>query len=150
MLDKATKLILALLLAFVCAQAGLSGRSDHSLSRFAGTWEGSVNDQPAVKLTLTAEGGKVDGTIIFYFQRLGKDGKWHVEGDDAPQALIAPRVDGNILTFEVPHHKKHGGTELGPNKKYRLEVIAANEARFREAGDPTDLPGRGLKLTHTR
>jgi hypothetical protein len=55
-------------------------------------------------------------------------------------------VDGNVLNFEVLHHKKHGGSELGPNRKYRLEAIGGDQARFREAGTPDDISGHGLKL----
>jgi hypothetical protein len=147
MWQKATKLILVSLMAFASAQPALYKGTDNPLSQFAGTWEGKMNDQPAVQITLTTDGGKVGGTIIFYFQRLGKDGKWHVEGDNRAQPLIGPQVDGNILTFEVLHHKTHGSSELGPNKKFRLEVTAEDEARLREAGDPTDVQGHGLKLT---
>jgi hypothetical protein len=140
------KLILALLIAFACARPALLAATDNPPSQFTGTWEGKMNDQPAVAITLATGGGKVGGTIVFYFQRLGKDGKWHVEGDNRAQPLIDPRIDGNILSFEVLHHKQHGSAELGPNKKFRLEVTGANEARLREAGKPDDMPGHGLKL----
>jgi hypothetical protein len=147
---KATKLIPVLLTAFACAQRALPGGTDNAVSQFTGTWEGRMNDQPALEIKLTTSGGKVDGTIVFYFQRLGIDGKWHVEGNARSQSLIEPQVEGNIVTFEVLHHKKHGGSELGANKKYRLEVTGADEARFREAGKPGDTPGGGLKLTRAR
>ena len=45
--------------------------------------------------------------------------------------LIAPKVEGNPLTFEVLHHKRHGSLEQGPNKKYRMEVTNPNEMFFR-------------------
>jgi hypothetical protein len=147
MWHEATKLILVSLMAFASAQPASSKGTNHSVSQFAGTWEGEMNGQPAVQVTLTTEGGRVGGTIVFYFQRLGKDGKWHVEGDNRAQPLIGPQVDGNILTFEVLHHKTHGSSELGPNKKYRLEVTAEDVARLREAGDSIDIQGHGLKLT---
>jgi hypothetical protein len=141
-----TKLILASLIAFACAHPVALAGADNTLSQFAGTWDGKMNDQPAVEITLATEGGKVGGTVVFYFQRLGKDGKWHVEGDNRAQPLINPQVEGNILSFEVRHHKEHGSVEFGPNKKFRLEVTGADEARFREAGKPDDIAGHGLKL----
>lgn len=106
-----------------------------------------MNDQPAVEVTVRSNGERVAGSITFYFQRLGADGKWHVEGDNQPQQMIDPKVEGGILTFEVLHHKRHGSQELGPNKKFRLELTGANEARLCQAGDAGDIPGSGLKLT---
>jgi hypothetical protein len=115
-------------------------------SPFAGAWEGSMNDQPALKLTIEDADGKLAGTMVFYFQRRGEDGKFHVvPNGDAAGAIISPQVEGKILTFEVQHHKKHGGSELGPNIKYSVELTGANEARLRQVGDPK--AGDGLKLT---
>jgi hypothetical protein len=115
-------------------------------SPFTGTWEGSMNDQPALKLTIEDTDGKLAGVMTFYFQRRGEDDKFHVvPNGDATGAIISPQADGKILTFEEQHHKKHGGTELGPNIKYSVELTGANEARLRQVGDPKD--GEGLKLT---
>jgi hypothetical protein len=138
---QATKLVLASLIALASAMS-----ADKPVSQFTGTWEGTMNGQPGVEITLAPDGGNIRGTIIFYFQRLGADGKWHVEGDNRPQPLIDPQMSGNTLNFEVLHHKKHGSGELGPNKKFRLEVTGANEARLREAGTQDDIPGHGLPL----
>jgi hypothetical protein len=134
----ANRFALAALAVFAYAQPA---------SQFTGTWEGQMNGQPGVQITLASESGKLGGTIVFYFQRLGSDGKWQVEGENRPQPLINPQMNGKILNFEVLHHKKHGGSELGPNKKFRLEVTGAKEARLREAGTPDDIPGHGLKMT---
>jgi hypothetical protein len=113
------------------------------VSPFVGTWEAKLNDQPAVELRIEEAGGKIAGVITFFFQRLGPDGKWHVEGKPARQPVIAPKVDGNFLTFEVLHHKRHGGPELGPNKGYRMELKGKDEMFFRNVEglkeDPTDL-----------
>ncbi len=114
-------------------------------SPFAGAWEGSMHDQPALKLTIEDANGKLTGTMVFYFQQRGEDGKFHVvPNGDAAGAIISPQVEGKILTFEVHHHKKHGGAELGPNIKYNVELTGANEARLRQVGDAK--AGEGLKL----
>jgi len=42
--------------------------------------------------------------------------------------LIAPKIEGRILTFEVIHHKRHGSSELGPNVRFRVELTGENEA----------------------
>jgi hypothetical protein len=112
-------------------------------SLFVGTWEAKLNDQPAVELTIEETGGKIAGVITFFFQRRDADGKWHIEGKPTRRPVIAPKVDGNFLTFEVLHHKRHGGPELGPNKNYRVEVTGKDEIFFRNVEalkeDPTDL-----------
>ena len=119
------------------------------VSPFVGTWEAKLNDQPAVELRIEEAGGKIAGVITFFFQRLGPDGKWHVEGKPARQPVIAPKVDGNFLTFEVLHHKRHGGPELGPNKKYRMELTGKDEMFFRNVEGLTEDP-KDLKLTRRK
>ena len=119
-------------------------------SPFAGTWEGKTHDQPSVKLTIEDAGGKVSGVVVFYFQLRGNDGKWHVASkQDAGGPMLAPQVEGKILTFEVTHHKSHGGSELGPNVKFRMELTGANEARLHMVEDQPDA-GPGLKLTRQK
>jgi hypothetical protein len=112
-------------------------------SPFVGTWEAKLNDQPAVELRIEEAGEKIAGIITFFFQRRGADDKWHVEGKPTRRPVIAPQVDGNFLTFEVLHHKHHGGPELGPNKRYRMELTGKEEMFFRNVEglkeDPTDL-----------
>ena len=143
---EATKSIPVFLMVLACVQGASFGTSDKPVSQFTGTWEGRTNGQPAVEITLTANGGRIAGTIAFYFQMLGKDGKWHVEGQAFRQPLIAPHVDGNAVTFEVLHYQKHGGSELGPNKTYRLEVKGVDEAQFIKSGNEANSQRRPLKL----
>ena len=46
----------------------------------AGIWEGKENELPAVELTLRNDNAQISGTIGFYFQTRGSDGKWHPDG----------------------------------------------------------------------
>jgi hypothetical protein len=113
-----------------------------------GTWEGKMNDLPAIELKINNSSGKVSGTLLFYFQeRTDPREPWHVTGGK-PALLLVPHVDGNILTFELQHHKCHDCTELGPNRKFRVELTEPNEARLWmwENQDPPKDPGLGLKL----
>lgn len=70
-------------------------------------------------------------------------------GDKTARPLIGPQVEGNILTFDCLHHKTHGSSELGPNKRFRFEVTGANEAYIQEAWDSSDAPRHRIRLTHT-
>jgi len=64
--------------------------------------------------------------------------------------LIAPKAEGNFLTFEVLHHKRHGDPELGPNKKFRMELTGKDEMSFRNVeGQPKEDPN-DLKLTRRK
>ena len=113
-----------------------------SKSPFAGTWEGPMNDQPAVELTIHEAAGTIDGTIGFYLQMRGEDGKWHAK-DKHTEPLLATQTHGNTLTFEVRHHKTHDSPEFGPNVKFVMELTGTNEANLRQADDSSAV---GLKL----
>lgn len=114
-----------------------------------GTWEGTENDLPAVELTLRNDHGQIGGTVGFYFQTRGADGKWQSDGKPPfTVPLLSPKLDGNVLTFETIHHKQHGSPELGPNNRYRVVFVNAGEARlqiFRHGAPESDVQP-GLKL----
>ena len=99
-------------------------------SDFAGTWEGTENGLPAIELTIRDNGDGVTGSIGFYFQKRGADGKWHM-GEKYTVPLLSPKIEGRVLTFETIHGKEHGSRELGPNNKYRVERVGEKEARIR-------------------
>ena len=65
-----------------------------------------------------------------------------------PYLLLVPHVDGKTLRFEVQHHKCHGCTELGPNVKFRMELVGPDDARLwkLENQDGSKDLGPGLKL----
>lgn len=117
-------------------------------SSFAGTWEGKMNDLPGIDLKIDEADGKVGGAIVFYYQeRSNTNEPWHVAGE-SPVPLQVPRIEGKTLTFEVQHHKCHGCTELGPNAKFRMELMGPNEARLwkLENQEASKDLGPGLKL----
>lgn len=99
-------------------------------SDFAGTWQGQENGLPAIDLTIRGDGDGVTGSIGFYFQKRGADGKWHL-GEKYTVPLLSPKIEGRVLTFETIHTKEHASSELGPNNKYRVELVGAKEARIR-------------------
>ena len=97
----------------------------------AGIWDGNENDLPAVELTLRNDNGQIGGTIAFYFQTRGIDGKWHPDGKPPFLVpLLAPKLEGTVLTFETIHHRSHGSADLGPNNSYRVAFLGPKEARL--------------------
>jgi hypothetical protein len=107
-----------------------------------------MNDLPAMELKINDSAGKVTGTILFYFQeRSNPNEPWHVTGGK-PVPMLLPHVEGNVLTFELQHHKCHDCTELGPNQKFRVELKSPDESRLWMWDTPEmpKEPGPGLKL----
>jgi hypothetical protein len=115
-------------------------------SPFAGKWEGKMNDQPGIEVTVKNTGGEISGVIVFYFQERRAGGKWHVK-DKYEAPLISPQVTGKSLTFEVAHYKTHESPEFGPNVKFRLELAGVNGAVLYRLGDQKD---PGVKLTRLK
>jgi hypothetical protein len=114
-------------------------------SPFAGVWRGSVNNLPAIELTIEDNAGTPGGSIVFYFQRRTPEGKWRVEGGRNPILLLAVSVKGKSLSFEVLHHKRHGSPELGPNAKFRIELTGPGQAALFKTDEASD-GGPGLPL----
>jgi hypothetical protein len=111
---------------------------------FTGIWEGKENGLRSIELRIRDKGGSITGTIGFYFQKRDTpEGKWQL-GKKYTVPLLSPKVEGSVLTFETIHHKCDGCKELGPNNKYRLDVVSAKEAHLRivrnqETGDTPSL-----------
>jgi len=141
----ATPNLSVLLLMFFSSFCLLPQASDKP--PFAGKWEGRMNDQPAMEITIKSTGGEISGTIGFYFQERGADGKWHAK-DKYEATLLSPKVTDKSLTFEVAHHKTHDSPELGPNVKFRMELTEAGEAVLHRVENQQE--DAGLKLTRVR
>jgi hypothetical protein len=144
--------IIATLAALACAATFAIAQSSavvHANSLFAGTWEGKLNDLPGIDLKIDDAGGKISGTIVFYFQeRPDTNSPWRVTAE-YPVPLLVPHVDGRAFTFEAQHHKCHDCAELGPNAKFRVEAAGPDELRLWKLDDQQTgkYPGPGWKLT---
>jgi hypothetical protein len=144
--------IVAPLAALACAATFAIAQPPAAVSPnspFAGTWEGKLNDLPGIDLRIEDAAGKISGVIVFYFQeRTGADRPWRVTAE-YPVPLLAPRVDGNTLTFEAHHHICHDCEELGPNARFRVQAAGPDELRlWKVDGQQCGAdPGPGWKLT---
>lgn len=132
--------------ACILACVLMMGRAAAGNSEFAGTWDGNENGLPSVELKIQDSASGINGSIGFYFQTRGADGKWHL-GEKYTVPLLRPKTEGRVLTFETIHHRKHGSPELGPNNKYRVDFVGVNEARLRILRDQPNKNDSGLKLT---
>ena len=120
------------LVAFLLAGSGAAQSGSHSSSntRFNGTWEGKLNDLPAIALDLDAVNNQIKGTVTFYSQTRSDPAKPWNAGGAYTVPVLAPVVNGGVLTFEVEHHRCHGCAELGPNARFRMALVGSDEARL--------------------
>jgi hypothetical protein len=123
-------------LTMILVLAGLTSRSFCAGdSVIGGIWTAQLHDQPAIKLTVNDEGGKLSGNIVFYFLML-ENGSWKVKNGTATN-LINPRLEDKTFVFEVPHAKKHGSTDPADQeiKTFRMQLTGKNQAVFRNAAN---------------
>jgi hypothetical protein len=89
-----------------------------------------MKDLPGIDLQIDELDGKITGHIVFYYQeRSDPNGPWHTAAE-YPAALLVPHAQGQVLTFEVRHHKCHTCKELGPNAKFRMQLVGPDDARL--------------------
>jgi hypothetical protein len=83
---------LATLLA--CAYAQGNGKVS-----WVGVWQGELDGQPGVTLTLAQDTGDLGGTIVL--NGVSREGSTPHVIVSEPHVLLHPRVDGNTLSFQV-------------------------------------------------
>jgi hypothetical protein len=87
--------ILCVLTTITCAAAGQSG----SHGNWVGVWQGELDGQPSVILTLAEDNGTLEGTMVLnIITREG--GKPHIAARE-PHVLMHPHVDADTLAFQV-------------------------------------------------
>ena len=115
-------------------------------SPVAGTWLGKFHDLPAVVLTVKDEGGKLSGTILFYFQHRDTErDPWQVDTTHSkPLPLIDPKFDGTTLLFQVSHKEAHPPRTLNdPPSSFQLRLTGKGEGELRNL---TEKQGPALKM----
>jgi hypothetical protein len=130
--------MLVLVLAGPCAVA--------ADSPVAGTWRGKMYDLPAITLTVKDDGGKLSGTIVFYFlHRNTEHDPWQVDMTHAtPLALIDPEFDGKTLRFRVSHKEAHPPRTLNdPPSSFQMRLTRKGHA---ELLNLTEHQGLALKM----
>ncbi len=79
-------------------QCALAAQTSNAL-QWVGVWQGELDGQPGVTVTLGRDGGELAGTIVFNV--VSRDGgEAHVIGHDA-HALTHVRLDNHTLAFQV-------------------------------------------------
>jgi hypothetical protein len=116
-------------LALLIACAGHAQSTNHT--SWLGVWQGELEGQPAVTLTLAEEDGELGGTVVLnMISREG--GTPHVIGSTV-HMVMHPSVEGNTLSFDV---KRPSDTKLlkmavvlEPNGKMKIECVTCGDNR---------------------
>jgi hypothetical protein len=115
--------IACLAIAATCAT-----RAEMPLSApWVGVWQGMLDGQPGVTLTLARDTGQLSGTLVLNIIKREESGGAHVSLTE-PHTLVNPQVDGNVLSFGV---KKIDGSGdlfiftvvLAPNGRARIHCV---------------------------
>ena len=101
-----------------------------SVTPVEGVWRCDMNGLPAVTLTVTNEGGKLTGAVLFYLHRR-EPGKAETATAGVPEPLFHPKFDGNTLTFQVSHRRAHPPGSLQDEPvNFALKLDGAGKAEF--------------------
>jgi len=83
----------------IAMSAAAAGQTAPGSNAWIGVWHAELDGRPGTTLTLADDTGELGGTLVMYMvSREG--GQPHVVATD-PHVLVAPRLDGDTLTFSV-------------------------------------------------
>lgn len=89
----------ALSLVIACASSHAVWGQSVNQSSWLGVWNGKLDGQPGMTLTLANDTGQLGGTVVFNMI-IKQDSTAHVVESDA-HVLMHPRLEGDTLSFQV-------------------------------------------------
>jgi len=92
---KRTGFVFAFMLLASAFARGANGRA-----AWIGVWQGELDGQPSVTLTLADDGGELGGTVVLNVVERDDEGHAHVAAIE-PHVLLRTRVEGKTLSFEA-------------------------------------------------
>jgi hypothetical protein len=128
-MNKKTLLAICAASSLACAAAAQSTVS----TQWAGVWQSTLDGQPGATLTLAEDTGELGGTLVLNVV-LKQDGLARVAASE-PHVLIHPRLDGNLLSFEI---KKIDGS--GDLHKFTVMLTPEGKARIHCVDCGADAP----------
>ena len=97
--------VLAIAAALLASSAAIAQTAAQSIDKpfihpmWTGVWQGNLDGVPAVTLTLANDAGEANGTIVFH--AIKNENGHAYSFSTEPHTLIHPRIEGNILSFQV-------------------------------------------------
>lgn len=87
------------LCAFFLSTALLAATQPNASSDWIGVWQGELDGQPSVTLTLAQDNGALEGTLVLNI--INRDGAGpHIVAHE-PHTLMQPHIDGVTLSFQL-------------------------------------------------
>ena len=115
--------LLLLILGMIAITCMLAAQSK-GFEQWVGVWEGQLEGQPGVTITLGRDAGELQGTIVFNVVARENGEAAHVIGHDA-HVLTHVNLEGSTLTFHVirlgDERELHFTMRLTNNDKAVLE-----------------------------
>jgi hypothetical protein len=93
-------------------------------SAWTGVWQGQLDGQPSVTLTLAEDGGALGGTLVLDLIERQQDGPARVVAID-PHVLLRTHADGNRLSFEVMRRN-----DSGPPMRFTVALDSGAKAHL--------------------
>jgi hypothetical protein len=93
--------------ALALGQSGSVPTAQPDPSRVLGVWRATLDGLPAFTLSVTDEGGELQGAILFYLIKREKPGAPPTATPGVPGPIFHPVFDGKTLRFEVSHRGAH-------------------------------------------
>lgn len=111
------------LCALFLSTALLAATQSSNQSDWVGIWQGELDGQPSVTLTLAQDNGALEGTLVLNI--ISRDGgQAHIIAHE-PHTLIQPHVDGMMLSFQL---KRIDGTS--DSMLFHVEMTSHENATF--------------------
>jgi hypothetical protein len=147
-----TRLAGLALAGLLCASGFAQSAPATAPAAITGVWRGQMDNLPAVTLTITDEGGKLSGAILFFLHvRATVNDPWTTKPATAAEPILDPVFDGKTLRFLVSHKRAHPPRTLNdPPSHFRLTLMGPNKAGLvneTEAGSADT--GRGLVMVRS-
>jgi hypothetical protein len=121
-------------LGFFCAAmavATVAAAQPTNESAWLGVWQGELDGQPSVTLTLADDTGDLGGTVVLNIIQK-ENGQPHVVAME-PHVLLNPHVDGDVLSFQF--RKLQGGM-----LDFTVKLSAAGKATIHCSNCGADAP----------
>jgi len=110
--------------------AAVSSAQNRESAALTGVWRGQMDGLPEVVLTITDEGGKLSGAILFFLHvRATVNDPWTSRPASSAEPIINPVFDGKTLHFEVSHKRAHPPRTLNdPPARFHLTLLGTDKA----------------------